>query len=59
MARKPKRIGRPTDNPLVSYVRFRCTDAEKAAWFKAAGGEKAFSAWARAALSAAAHRSPD
>ena len=55
MARKLKaRRGRPpSDNPLDSYVQIRCLEAEKAAWFRAAGGDKAFSAWARRILNAA------
>lgn len=50
---RPKRGRPPAADPLDDQVRIRCKTPEKAAWFAAAGGKQAFSAWARAVLNAA------
>lgn len=54
-ARYKPRMGRKrSKDPRSSYVRLRCKPSEKAEWFAAAGGERAFSDWARQVLNAAA-----
>ena len=45
-----------SEEVMDALVRFRCWSEDREKWFEAAGGEKQFSAWARAALKEASSR---